>query len=306
MKNTQICGFSIVHMILLGLLVLGLTSCEDPIDINLQTGPSQLAVDGWLTDQPGPQTIKLTKTTGYFDAAQPPAALGATVIVADEDSVIHEFIDLKGNGNYVWTPKNGEKFGKIGKRYLLGIRYEGQEYYSISQMRRVPPVDSIVFREQKPNPLEDRIAYQGEFYATDLPSETDYYWIRTYRNGKRLDGTNNIVVSYDGSFNNSANTDGLLFIQPIRWSMNPDSLYNMNDSVKVEVLSITPDAFYFFLQLSTQINNGGLFASPPANVPTNILNTNATGPKAVGFFGVSALSSRTVKVEPANIREEED
>ncbi|MGA0555921.1 DUF4249 domain-containing protein [Larkinella sp. VNQ87] len=304
MKNTHIFGFSIVHILLLGLLLLGMTSCEDPIDINLQTGPSQLAVDGWLTDEPGPQTIKLTRTTGYFDAAQPPAALGATVIVADEDSVIHEFVDVKNNGNYVWTPKNGEKFGKIGKRYLLGIRYEGQEYYAISEMRRVPPVDSLVFREEKPNPLESRTAFQAEFYARDIPGGTDYYWIRTYRNDRRLDATSNIVVSYNGSFNGSADTDGLLFIQPIRQSINIDSLYNRNDQIKVEVLSITPDAFYFFLQLSEQINNGGLFASPPANVPTNIQNRNSSGPKAVGFFGVSAMSSRTAKVEDANIREE--
>jgi hypothetical protein len=306
MKNTPIFGFSVIHVILLGLLLLGLSSCEDPIDIDLQTGPSQLAIDGWLTDQPGPQTIKLTKTTGYFDAAQPPAALGATVIVADEDSVIHQFIDVKGNGTYVWTPKPGEVFGKIGKKYLLGIRFEGQEYYAISQMNSVPAIDSLVFREEKPNPLEDRTGFEGEFYATDLPNQTNYYWVRTYRNGKMLDETSDIVVSYNGSFNGSADTDGLLFIQPIRTSINPDSLYNRNDSVKVEVLSITPDAFYFFQQLSTQINNGGLFASPPANVPTNVVNRNASGPKAVGFFGVSAVSSKTVKVEEVNIRPSED
>jgi hypothetical protein len=306
MKNTHIFGFSVVHVILLGLLLLGLTSCEDPIDVNLETGPLQRAVDGWLTDQPGPQTIKLTKTAGYFDASQPPSAIGATVIVADEDSVIHEFVDLKGNGNYVWTPKNGEVFGKIGKKYLLGIRFEGQEYIAISQMNPVPPIDSLIFREEKQNPLSDRKGFQGEFYAMDLPKRTDYYWIRTYLNGKRLDGTQNIVVSYDGSFNGSANTDGLLFIQPIRQSINVDSLYNMNDSIKVELLSITPDAFYFFLQLSTQINNGGLFASPPANVPTNVVNRDPKGPKAVGFFGVSALSSKTVKVEKASIRAKEN
>lgn len=306
MKNSHLYGFSILHVILLGLVLLGLSSCEDPIDINLQTGPAQLAVDGWLTDQPGPQTIKLTRTAGYFDAAQPPAALGATVIVADEDSVIHEFVDLKGTGNYVWTPKNGEKFGKIGKRYLLGIRYDGQEYYALSQMQPVPAVDSLVFREEKLNPVSDETGYQAEFYATDLPGQSDYYWIRTYHNGKRLDGTNNIVVSYNGSFNGSADTDGLLFIQPIRWAINPDDLYQLKDSVRVEVLSITPDAFYFFQQLSTQINNGGLFASPPANVPTNIVNRNASGPKAVGFFGVSAMSSKTANVEPANIRPSDD
>ncbi|MFC5410538.1 DUF4249 domain-containing protein [Larkinella bovis] len=306
MKNTQLCGFSIIHILLLGLLALGLASCEQAIDINLTTGPTQLAVDGWLTDQPGPQTIKLTRTTGYFDAAQPPAALGATVIVADEDSVIHEFVDVKGNGNYVWTPKNGEKFGKIGKRYLLGIRYEGQEYYAISQMQSVPPIDSLVFREEKLNPFSNETGFRAEFYATDLAGQPDYYWIKTYHNGKLLDGTRDFVVSYNGSFNGSADTDGLLFIRPIRWSINISDLYRRNDSVRVELLSITPDAFYFFLQLSTQINNGGLFATPPANVPTNIQNRNPDGPKAVGFFGVSALRSISAKVEDANIRPSEE
>ncbi|GAB3249839.1 hypothetical protein GCM10027347_07210 [Larkinella harenae] len=306
MKKTHLRGFSILHLFLFGLFLLGLTSCEDPIDIKLDTGPAQLAVDGWLTDQPGPQTIKLTRTTGYFDASQPPAALGATVIVADEDSVIHEFVDVKGTGTYVWTPKNGEKFGKIGKRYLLGIRYEGQEYYAISQMQPVPPIDSLVFREEKINPVSSETGFQAEFYATDLPGQTDYYWIRTYHNGKLLDGPGDIVVSYNGSFNGSADTDGLLFIQPIRWAININDLYKRNDSVRVELLSITPDAFYFFLQLSTQINNGGLFASPPANVPTNVVNRDPKGPKAVGFFGISAMSSKTAKVEDVNIRPSDD
>ncbi|WP_128546543.1 DUF4249 domain-containing protein [Larkinella soli] len=305
MKNIQIFGFSLIHLLLLAGLVLTLAACEDPIDINLKTGPSQLAVDAWLTNEPGTQTIRLSRTTGYFDAAQPPAATGATVVVSDDKGKTYEFVDLKNDGNYVWTPKAGEVFGQIGRKYGLGIRYEGQEYYAVSEMRRVPAIDSVVFREEKVNPLSDETGYLGEFYATDLPNQTDYYWIRTYRNNKRLDKTTNIVVSLDGSFNGSANTDGLLFIQPIRTSINPDSLYKMNDRVRIEVLSITEDAFFFFQQLSGQINNGGLFASPPSNVPTNVLNRNSGGPKAVGYFGVSAVGSKSVTVEKANLREDD-
>ena len=101
---------------------------------------------------------------------------------------------------------------------------------------------------------------------------------------------------------NSSIADGLTFIVPIRQSINPDSLYALNDVVRVEVHSLTADAFLFWQQVRTQVTNGGLFATPPANVPTNIINTNPTGRPATGFFITSALSSRTASVSEASIR----
>lgn len=299
MKSTY---HPILSLLAVGMILFTLTGCEDPIDIKLDTGPSQLAVDGWLTRQAGPQTIRLTRTTGYFDAALPPAATGATVTVTDDKGKVYSFVDRKNEGNYAWVPAKGDTFGRVGGTYQLTIRYEGEEYRATSEMRRVPAVDSITFSKQKINPLEDKEGYLGEFFATDPSNGTDYYWIRTYTNNKLLDDASDILVSYDGSFNASGNTDGLLFILPVRLSINVDTLFRMNDTVRVDVLSITPDAFYFFQQLSTQINNGGLFATPPANVPTNVLNVNSKGPKAVGYFGVSAVGSRTVTVGRETIR----
>jgi len=307
MNSFSLTGRSLVRSITVWLTALtllpALVACEDPIKIKLDTGPSQLAVDAWLTNDTTTQVVRLTRTTGYFDASLPPAATGATVTVTDDRGAVYSFVDAKSDGNYQWKSATGDTFGRIGRTYTLAIQYEGQQYQALSEMRRVTPIDSLIFRKEKLNPVSTEEGYQAEFYATDIPNGTDYYWIRAYRNGERLNGISDITVSYDGSFNASGGTDGLAFIQPLRRSVNPDSLYDLNDVVKVELLSITPDAFSFFQQLSTQVNNGGLFATPPANVPTNVMNVNPKGPQAVGYFGVSAISSRTATVSPTNIRE---
>jgi hypothetical protein len=170
-------------------------------------------------------------------------------------------------------------------------------------MNRVPTVDSIIFRKEKLNPLSATEGYQAEFFARDFRGATDYYRVRYYRNGKVANRRQDIITLKDGSFPGSADTDGLVFIRPFRQSINPDSLYALNDSVKVEVQSLTPEAFEFWQQFSQQITNGGLFATPPANVPTNIVNANASGRKATGFFLATAIQSRSVRVVTENVRE---
>lgn len=279
------------------------SSCETVIDAKLDTGPTQLSVDGTLTDQPGPQRIRLTRTTGYFDNATAPAATGATVSVADDRGKTFAFTDPDNDGYYVWMPTvASDTLGRIGRTYSLSITFGGETYRASSRMNRVPTVDSIVFRKQKINPLSSTEGYQAEFYARDFPGATDYYRVRYYRNGQLQNRPRDIITLEDASFPGSADTDGLVFIRPFRRSVNPDSLYQLNDTLKVEVMSLTADAFEFWQQFSQQITNGGLFATPPANVPTNITNTRANGPKATGFFLASAIRSRTARVASENVR----
>lgn len=284
------------------LTVLFLNSCETVIDAKLDTGPSQLSVDATITDQPGPQTIRLTQTSAYFDSSTPPAALSATVTVTDNAGKSYSFTDPDKDGYYVWQPTGNDTLGHIGRTYQLNIAFQGETYQASSKLNRVPTVDSITFAKKKLNPLSKTEGYRGEFYARDLPGATDYCRVKFYRNGELQNKPNNIILAQDGAFQGSADTDGLMFILPIRRSINPDSLYALNDVVKVEILSLSKEAFEFWQELRTQITNGGLFATPPTNVPTNIVNTKTSGKKAVGFFITSAIRSRTVKVEEANLR----
>ena len=281
-----------------------MTGCQTVIDAKLDTGPTQLSVDGTLTDQPGPQTIRLTQTTDYFNNAPPPPATGATVRVADDRGQTFAFTDPDNDGYYIWTPAPGDTLGRIGRTYSLSVTFQNETYHATSQMNRVPAVDSIVFRKQKINPISSTEGYRAEFYARDLPGAADYYRIRYYRNGQLQNRPRDIITLKDASFPGSANTDGLVFIVPFRQSINPDSLYKLNDTVKVEILSLTPEAFEFWQQFSQQITNGGLFATPPANVPTNVVNVNAGGRNATGFFVASAICSRTANVIEENIRKQ--
>ncbi|WP_020605783.1 DUF4249 domain-containing protein [Spirosoma spitsbergense] len=282
---------------------IGLNGCTTVIDAKLDTGPVQLSVDALLTNQPGSQTIRLTKTAGYFDSNTPPAATSATVTVTDNTGKTYRFIDSTNTGYYVWKPTGKDTLGHIGRTYQLTILYGGDTFRSTSKINPVPPIDSLIFVKRALNPLSTTQGYRAEFYAVDIPKQVDYYRIRFFRNGTLQNKPNNIITSQDGVFGgNSSVADGLTFIVPIRRSINPDSLYALKDIVKVEVHSLTADAFLFWQQVRTQVTNGGLFATPPANVPTNIINTNPTGRPATGFFITSAVSSRTASVSDANIR----
>ena len=293
------------HILLLSILggFIGLNGCTTVIDAKLDTGPTQLSVDAQLTNQPGPQTIRLTKTAGYFDSSTSPAATSATVTVTDDAGKTYRFIDSTNTGYYVWKPIGKDTLGHTGRTYQLNIAYGGETFQATSKINPVPPVDSLIFVKRALNPLSTTQGYRAEFYAVDIPKRVDYYRIKFLRNGELQNKPNNIVTSQDGVFGgNLSLTDGLTFIVPIRRSINPDSLYALKDIVKVEVHSLNADAFLFWQQVRTQVTNGGLFATPPANVPTNIINTSPNGRPATGFFITSAVSSRTASVSDANIR----
>lgn len=291
---------------LLTLLAGLLLACETVIDMDLKTGPVSLSVDGTLTDQPGPQRIRLTQTAAYFNNGPAPAALGATVVVTDDAGHRFAFADSGNTGSYTWTPGPADTLGRVGGTYHLSITYGGDTYVATSTMNRVPPIDSLVFEKK---PIADQLGsvsgkegYQAEFFARDVAGATDYYRVRYYRNGERQTKNRDIITLKDASFPGDDNTDGLVFIRTFRQAINPDSLYAPNDSVRVELMSLTPEAFEFWQQFQQQISNGGLFATPLANVPSNIINTNPAGRAGVGIFTASAIRSRAARVPDEPLR----
>jgi len=281
-----------------------LFSCEDVVDLEVQEGVSQLAVDALVTNKAESQTIKLTLSQAYFDNTPVKPALGATVTVFDEDSVAHEFVDIKSNGNYVYDATQ-KPLNKIGKQYALYIKYQGEEYVSLSKLNRVPKIDSIDYKVErfpiKPdNGPQD--GFQPQFYANDFEGEGDCYWIKSAKNNKYFSKSTQISVSYDGGFSAGSKTDGLLFILPIRQSLGGE-LYSDKDTLTVDVYSVTKEQFYY-LQIVQQVSsNGGLFATPLSNLPTNIINYNSQSTKkAIGFFGISAVSSAQAIIDKSKAK----
>ena len=286
------------------LLLCFLSSCEDIVQVNLDAGTPQLAVDAWITNEPGEQNIRLNLTQAYFDNGTPTPALEATVVVEDDEGNVYPFIDADKDGDYTWTPNNpSDTLGKIGKQYTLYITYAGENYQAHSQMNRVMPIDSITYELREDDLGPD--GYYAAVYARDFVGTGDCYWIRTYKNEALLRKPADLNIAYDAGFSEGGNIDGLIFITPIREGINPfyqnsdgEFLppYEEGDSIYVEIFSITQDTFFFLEEVSNQLSNGGLFAIPSSNVSTNVINLTNPDKKAVGYFSASAVSSAGVVI----------
>jgi hypothetical protein len=295
---------------LFALAALTLTSCEDVIDLETATGTPQLVVDGWLTNQAGQQNITLTWSGAYFDNNAPKPVLGAVVTVTDDRGKVYNFEDADGDGKYVWGKTNTDTLGHVGRTYSLKVVNGTDTFSAKSELKRVPTVDSVVYRHEK-WPFEPekgpREGYIAQFYARDIDGVGDTYWIKPVIRGKAVvDKGENISIAYDAAFGAGAPSDGLIFILPLRESITTDSLYSAGDQVGVELHSITYEAFEFLKQVSEQAANGGLFATPIANVRSNVINADPNGPKALGFFSTSAVSRKETVIDPEKARPDDN
>lgn len=286
---------AVAHFLFILCIVGFLTSCEDVVDLDIESGAPQLVVEGWVTNQVKAQTIRLTESAPYFDNTPAKPALNASVTVTDEKGKVFTFKDLKNNGNYIWQPASvRDTIGRVGGTYTLSIKLGTEEYTAVSKLNRVPKIDSITyFFDKLPVARPDgglQEGYNAEFFARDPTGPGDCYWIKSYKNGKYFDKAANITIAFDAGFSPGGNSDGLNFILPIRRSISPD-FYQEKDTVKVEIYSIPLEGFYFLNQVRTESANQGLFATAPSNIYTNVKNINANGRKALGFFGAAAIST---------------
>jgi hypothetical protein len=171
-------------------------------------------------------------------------------------------------------------------------------------MNDVPPIDSITqeFREDE---FGSPDGIYAQFFARDLIGEGNTYWIKTYKNGVFLNKPLEINLAYDAGFSAGSAVDGLIFIPPIREAINrvPDedtddnsdvAPWAVDDEIKVEIHSISLEAFNFMGTAQRQMINGlnGIFSEPVINTPGNIINTTGSE-KILGVFNVAAVSEMT-------------
>ncbi len=269
----------------------------------LDSGKTALVVDAFINDLPEKQKVVLTSTQYYFDNSGPKMATGATVILTDLNTR-QSFSFLEGNVGEYYSASNGNEFIITGHAYQLNVSYKNENYVSYSFVNRVVPIDSITFEaSKKPSGEEIPGYFEAEFWAEDIEGAGDRYWIRSYKNDVRFTDANHLGIAYDASSFSTGETDGVTFILPLRQffinEQDTTKKWKPEQKITVEICSITKEAAFFLAQVVTQSSLGSgtgvggaigaLFATPPANVPTNIKNIDDSGNKAVGFFCTSAV-----------------
>ncbi len=271
----------ISFLILLSLFVF--TSCQDVIDLDVPDGDIQLVVDGWLTNQEGEKQVLLSTTANYFNNTETPRVTGALVVLHNTNGAV-DTLGEKEPGVYIT-----EFVGQVGETYHIYIRTTaGDEYQSNPEELRPVPAITDIFYEYKEETIFEDEGYYVSINTNEPLGVGDHYRWKQYVNGEFLNEPFDLLYASDEF------VDG----NPIlNFEITTDPL-ELGDHYRIQQLSISEEAFEFFTQLQLQTAFiGSLFDSPPAALDGNIVRLGQTEKKALGYFGVSAVSDKEIVIK---------
>ncbi|MBX3164081.1 MAG: DUF4249 domain-containing protein [Bacteroidetes bacterium] len=289
-----------IFRILIAVISLSFFSCDDPVQIKLDEGSKLYVIDAFVNSLDTTQTIRITTSDSYFSNRLTPVVSNAQVVLKDLTDDVSYTFQYTGNGNYEFTPQ--DSIAKINRQYELSVTIDGYTYTSLTTQKRAAAIDSIFRLDMRQYSLSGNVNEDEYFFgmaAKDKVDEnTDYYWIKTYKNDFSLFSSTGIVNSIDGTNGAVPYTEGidsLPFTPPATFL--GFTKHVKGDVCRVEIHSITRDTYYFFTQTGTQVSNGGLFATTPENVKTNIVTPSNAPVKAVGWFSMASVATKSKKAE---------
>ena len=278
--------------ILVGLVFLTLSSCEDNIDVEVNEGEIQLSIDAFINNKEEVQKIILLETKQFFSEDSQAVYTADSVFVTDDQNNKYLFEDPDFDGVYEWEDT---VLVHLGRTYSLTVKKGVNTFIAESAVNPVPPIDSINWQYIPAGLGAENGSYGVELVSRDLAGQVDYYKIEWAKNGEFVRGVSAINLSVDGSFSETGAQDSGLFIPPISTFPATDFEDPLmeGDIFTYELLSIDEATFNFWTEVANQKVNsafGALFATPTSNVKSNI---KSLGDKknAVGWFSASIISS---------------
>ena len=254
-----------------GLICLLLISCEDVIEVNLNTAEPRLVIEAslnWIKGTNGNfQLIRLSLPAPYF-ADTLPAATGATVTVSDLNNNTFSFIEEGNTGIY----KNQSFIPILNGIYNLTIDYNSEVYTATEMLMPITPVE---FVEQKNDGGFSGEEIEIKAYYTD-PSGIDNYYLFEFL---IIDDNTLSLEVYDDEF-----TDGN---QIFAFYSNEDIEAGDELLIKNSGLSERGYEFLNILLQQTDDDSGDPFETQPATVRGNCINQTNPNNYPLGYFRAS-------------------
>jgi hypothetical protein len=276
----------IVVVSLISIVTVSITACEKTVTLDLDEMESKVVIEGQVTDHPGYQFVKVSRTADFYSTGKTPGVTTATVMVEDDMgkhiSFTHNPNDHPDSVGY-YLPEVSF-LGEINRTYKLTVVVGGQAYEARDKIYRVTSIDDLDFRintDEQQDPEDPGRFYEVLYFVKEPKETTDYYLFKSYRNGA-LEYANDTDIYF---------ADDELVGEKIEGVPMP-IFYAAQDQARAEVYSLSREAFIFYRDLQKLLNNdGGMFSTPPANPRTNLSNG------ALGFFQTSAVSVAEIVIE---------
>ena len=268
----------IKKIILLIFFAILINSCTEVINVDLNNVTPRIVIEGVITDQAGPYTVKISKTGNFFESNQFLPVSYASIIINDNNGNIDSLIEISP-GKYQTSSIKGE----VGNTYTLTVNSDGKIYKSVSTMLTPTYIDSLTYK-YNPNtgPGQGKNGgYDLHCYFKDKPDIKDYCMLKLYINGQKDDS----YFLYTGKYNINEYIDYNRFRQR----------FKKNDTLKVELLNIEFSVYDYFSTLNDIMSSEGMrgiaSTGTPANPNTNISNG------ALGYFAAYSVKADSLIIK---------
>jgi len=265
------------------LLVLSITiySCEESIDLDLNTSEPKLVIEAsinWVKGTSGnEQEIKLSLSAPYYNLETPPAS-NALVSIFDSNGNEFVFTEDALSGFY----KNNTFIPVLNEVYTLIINYNEEIYSGTEIMTSVAPIDYV---EQKNDGGFSGEETELKAFYTDPENEENYYFFEFRANFNAIP----TLEVYKDEFTNGNQIFGFYTEEDLTYG----------DEIVIKSHGIS-QAFYeymFTLLLQTSEEGGGPFETTPATVKGNCINETNSDNFPFGYFRLSEVDEITYIVE---------
>ena len=250
------------------------TSCEDVIELNLNTAEPKLVIEAsinWLKGTSGnEQIIKLSLTAPYFNDTVPPAN-GATILITDQNNMVYNFIEEGSSGIY----KNNNFIPIIDTPYQLKVIYNNEVYVAKEIFKSVVPLDYI---DQNNEGGFTGKEIELKAYYTDPLDETNFYFFEFKSNIPVLAS----LSIYEDRYNNGNQIFGFYSEKDL----------TVGDQVTIRNYGVS-ERFYNYMFILLQQNSdagGGPFEIQPATVKGNCVNETNPENFPLGYFRLSEVA----------------
>ena len=250
------------------------SSCEEVIDLKLDTTQPRLVIQGNIYDQPGPYFITLSQTIEFDDISNYPPVSNAFIVISDNHGSVDTLTE-KSPGTYVTSTLKGTP----GYEYSLKVVTENGMYEAFSIMPNAVNIDSIYTEENRfGGELQTAIKFK------DPANIKNYYHVKQVTNNKAKSGfytvSDELFDGLDINFSIATRGDGP------GTSQDEDELLP-GDSITVWLECVDEGVYDYF-------RTAGGDMSQSAS-PTNPLSNISNG--AFGYFNACAVRSESMVVK---------
>lgn len=246
-------------------------SCEEVIDVNLNTTEPKLVIDAsinWYKGTAGnQQEINLSLTAPFFEENIPPAT-GASVQITSGNS-IYIFTEDGTTGNY----RNNNFVPIINETYQLTIQYNDETYTATETLKPVVAIDHVEQNNTGGFSGED---IELKAYYTDPGNEENYYFFEFLSTATLAPS----LEVYNDEFTNGNQIFGYYSHENLA----------TNQQVTIRNYGVSEQFYNFmFILLQQNVQDGGPFETQPATVRGNCINQTNQENYPLGYFRLSEV-----------------